>query len=131
MYLNLTDAKNVNFELASLLAFCTLGEAVTFPKGSMQVYTDSLKQLAKNHGMPETMFNASIAYADTVSKAIMAWSKKDMYAQTRSMPEYSVDMNVDGRWVPTPPAYASAMEPNWKLMRCLVMDSCTQFVSSR
>src|SRR6476646_1770316 len=29
------DAKNVNFEFASLLAFSTLGEAVTFPKGSM------------------------------------------------------------------------------------------------
>lgn len=122
------DDKNVNFEFASLLSFCTLGEAVTFPKGSMQVYTDSLKELARKHGMPKSIFNASIEYADTVSKAIMAWAKKDMYAETRSMPEYSVDMNADGRWIPTPPAYASAMEPNWKMMRCLVMDSCTQFI---
>jgi hypothetical protein len=37
-------------------------------------------------------------------------------------------MSKPERWIPTPPAYASAMEPNWKMMRCLVMDSCTQFV---
>ena len=35
-----------DFELASLLAFCKLGEAVTFPEGSMSVYVDSLKKMA-------------------------------------------------------------------------------------
>src|SRR5690349_23881151 len=34
-------AKKINFEYASLLAFCKLGEAVTFPEGSMIYYTDS------------------------------------------------------------------------------------------
>ncbi|GAC1419887.1 MAG: hypothetical protein NVS9B7_27710 [Flavisolibacter sp.] len=122
------DSTNIDYEFASLLAFCTLGESVTFPKGSMQNYTDSLKKLAKDHGMPEDLFENSINYADTVSKAILAWAKKDAYAQTRSMPEYSVDMNNESRWIPTPPAYSSAMEPNWKMMRCLVLDSCTQFI---
>jgi hypothetical protein len=122
------DTGKINYEFASILAYCTLGEAVTFPKGSMQVYTDSLKKLAKDHGMPDDVYESSVAFADTVSKAIMAWAKKDMYAETRSMPEYSVDMNADGRWVPTPPAYSSAMEPNWKMMRCMVMDSCSQFI---
>lgn len=116
-----------NFELASLLAYCKLGEAVTFPEGSMHGYVDSLKKLAKDHGMPSGMFDASVAYADTVSAAIMAWSKKDRYLETRGAPEYTVKDSV-GRWVPTPPAYTPAMEPHWSEIRYVVMDSVRQFM---
>ena len=35
--------------------------------------------------------------------------------------------DAPGRWVPTPPAYSSAMEPHWNKIRTLVMDSATQF----
>jgi hypothetical protein len=44
------DGKEIDFELAAILAFATLGEAVTFPEGSMTAYTDSIKQLATDHG---------------------------------------------------------------------------------
>lgn len=118
--------KSIDFEFASLLAYCKLGEAVTFPEGSMQEYVDSIKTMAKDHGMPTDMFNNSVAFADTVSSAIMAWSKKDNYAQTRSATKYTV-MDIDGRWIPTPPAYASAMEPHWAEIRTVVMDSAKQF----
>ncbi|MEJ0102582.1 MAG: hypothetical protein WDO19_08515 [Bacteroidota bacterium] len=76
--------KQLDFQFASILAYCKLGEAVTFPAGSMQEYTDSLKKMAKDHGMPDDVFENSIAFSDTVSAAILAWSKKDNYAQTRS-----------------------------------------------
>lgn len=117
----------IDFEFASLLAYCKLGEAVTFPAGSMVYYTDSLKRIAKEYGMPDDVYANSIAFADTVSSAIMAWSKKDKYAQTRSYPKYVVN-NTPGRWVPTPPAYTDAMEPGWKTLRTLALDSANQFV---
>lgn len=120
--------KKINFEFASLMAFCTLGESVTFPAGSMQEYIDSLKSLAKEHGMPDTEFENSLQYADTVSKSIMAWSKKDNYLQVKGMPSYTIDMSDSGRWVPTPPAYTEAMEPHWNLMRPLLLDSANQFL---
>lgn len=119
--------KKINYELASLLAFCKLGEAVTFPEGSMREYTDSLKNLAKEHGMPSDIFENSVAYADTVASAIMRWSKKDKYLETRGAPEYTV-IDSPGRWVPTPPAYTSAMEPHWSTIRYVVMDSIDQFI---
>lgn len=119
-------SKKINFEFASLLAFCTLGQAVTFPEGSMIEYVDSLKNLATLHGMPEDEYNNSIAYADTVSKKIMAWSKGDNYAQTRSAEKYTVK-DEDGRWIPTPPAYTPALEPHWADIRPLVMDDSKQF----
>jgi hypothetical protein len=121
-----TPGQEIDFEFAAILGFCKLGEAVTFPAGSMKYYIDSIKTLAKEHGMPENIYENSIAFADTVSAAIMAWSKKDMYAQTRSYPKYLVD-TTPGRWVPTPPAYTEAMEPNWRLIRTVALDSATQF----
>ncbi len=121
------SGKKINYEFAALLAFCKLGESVTFPEGSMKYYVDSLKNMAKDHGMPEEEMNNSIAYADTVASAIMEWSKHDNYAQTRGAPEYSVN-DSPGRWVPTPPAYAAAMEPHWSSIRSMVIDSVSQFM---
>ncbi len=118
--------KKINYQLASLLAFCKLGESVTFPEGSMKDYVDSLKNLASDHGMPKEMINNSVVYADTVSSAIMNWSKLDNYLQTRGAPEYSVT-DSPGRWVPTPPAYTPAMEPHWSSIRNLVIDSVNEF----
>ena len=119
--------KKVNFEFASLLAFCKLGESVTFPEGSMKEYVDTLKLNADESGMPDEVIANSIAFADTVASAILKWSKKDNYAQTRSAERYTVT-DEEGRWVPTPPAYTSAMEPHWNEIRPVIMDSAKQFV---
>ena len=119
--------QQIDFELAALLAYCKLGEAVTFPAGSMQEYVDSLKNLAKDHRMPSDIYNNSIAFADTVSLVIMDWSKHDNYLQTRGASQYNVN-DSPGRWVPTPPAYSSAMEPHWREIRSLVIDSPQQFM---
>ncbi len=119
--------KNIDVEFASLLAFCKLGEAVTFPAGSMREYVDSLKKLAEDHGMPSDIFANSVAFSDTVSAVIMEWTHQDNYAQTRGAPEYTVTDEPD-RWVPTPPAYSAATEPHWNQIRPLVLDSASQFM---
>jgi len=121
------EGKKIDFEFAALLAFSKLGESVTFPEGSMSDYTDSIKTMAKDHGMSDDVFKNSIAFADTVSSVILDWSKKDMYLQTRTYPKYNV-IDTPGRWVPTPPAYTQAMEPHWNLIRPLVLDSANEFV---
>ena len=123
-----TEKEKIDFEFASILAFCKLGEAVTFPAGSMSYYVDSLKKMARDHGMPSDVYDNSIDYVEELSKAIMDWSKKDNYAETRSYPKYNVQNNVAGRWIPTPPAYTEAMEPNWREIRPLVLDSAGQFL---
>jgi hypothetical protein len=119
--------ERINFGLAALLAYCKLGESVTFPEGSMKSYVDSLTKLAFDHGMPSRVYADSKAYADTVSAVIMAWSRKDNYLMTRGAPEYMVN-DSPGRWVPTPPAYTPAMEPHWNQIRSIVLDSPNQFM---
>jgi hypothetical protein len=122
--------KEIDFPFASMLAFCKVGNAVTFPEGSMDAYVEGLKQKADDAGMPSAIFDNSVAYADTVANTIMAWSKKDNYAQTRSATKYTVTTE-DGRWVPTPPMYAQAVEPHWMEIRTLVLDSASQFMPVR
>ena len=126
----LDTTKKVDVEFSALLAFCKVGEAVTFPEGSMKDYVDSLKSLAKKEGMPDEMFDYSLSFSDTIAKAVLAWSKKDNYLQTRSSSRYTV-IDTPGRWVPTPPAYTSAMEPHWNEIRGIVMDSSNQFMPPR
>lgn len=118
--------KAIDFEFASLLAYCKLGETGTFPAGSMKDYVDGLKKLAKDHGMPSDEFNNSIAFADTLSAAIVAWTKKDNYAQTRTFAKYTV-IDSPGYWARTPPLYADAAEPHWMKIRTMVLDSARQF----
>ncbi len=120
------NAGKIDFPYAALLAYCKVGNAVTFPEGSMDDYVNGLKQMADSVGMPSDVMEASAAYADTVANTIMQWSKKDNYAQTRSASKFTVTQE-EGRWVPTPPMYAQAVEPHWMEIRTLVMDSAAQF----
>lgn len=124
------DTANVNFQYAALLAFCKLGQAVTFPEGSMKGYVNKLDSMADASGMTSTMKKASKQLADSVGNHILRWSKKDNYAQTRTAEKYNITAEA-GRWVPTPPAYAQALEPNWNKIRPMVMDSTSQFIPPR
>ena len=120
----------IDFQFATLIAFCKVGNAVTFPEGSMDTYVAELKQKADDAGMPSSIFEGSIAYGNKVADSILSWSKKDHYAQTRSATKYTVTTE-DGRWIPTPPMYAQAVEPHWMEIRTLVLDSASQFMPVR
>ena len=119
--------KKVDFRLASLLAFVKVGNAVTFPEGVLMEEYNSLKSRADDAGMPDDVLDNTVAFSDTVVATVMKWSKGDHYAQTRSSEKYTVTQQ-DGRWIPTPPAYAQAMEPHWGDIRTLLLDSANQFV---
>jgi hypothetical protein len=117
--------KSIDFHFAALLALTKVGNAVTFPEGSMMGYYNELVEKVDDAGMPGDMLENSIAFADTIFSTIMSWSKKDNYAQTRSASKYTVT-DEDGRWVPTPPSYTSALESHWMEIRPMVLDSAGQ-----
>ena len=119
--------RDIDFSLAALLAFTKVGNAVTFPEGSMMGYYNDLTKQAEKIGIPAAIVKNTIAFSDSVVAAIMRWSKKDNYAQTRTAERYTVLYNVPGRWIPTPPMYGTAVEPHWREIRTMVMDSSSQF----
>jgi hypothetical protein len=118
--------KMADVELAALLAYMKVGEAVTFPEGSLQTYKDSILQVARDKGLTDEIEKASQLLADSVSASIIRWSKKDNYLETRGAEKYTVK-DIPGRWVPTPPLYASAAEPHWMEIRPMVIDSAGIF----
>jgi hypothetical protein len=120
-------SKDIDFNLGALFAFIKVGNAVTFPEGSMMEYYDHLKDSVKEFGISSNMLQETIKYSDSVVATILAWSKKDNYAQTRSAEKYTVQSNIEGRWIPTPPAYAQAVEYHWMDIRTLAIDSAAQF----
>ena len=112
--------------LSSVHAFMTVGKALTFSSARMDSLRKAIDEQYRGMGMSDAVYNRSIAYGDTIAARILAWAKKDNFLQTRGMPKYTVTRAV-GRWVPTPPAYMDAVEPNWAKIRPFVLDSASQF----
>ncbi|MDR6559977.1 MULTISPECIES: vanadium-dependent haloperoxidase [unclassified Arcicella] len=117
--------KEYCYALAATRAFLTIGKNLTF---AQDVYVDFEKKLWADYkatGIPEEVFENSIAFGDSVAASIMNYSKKDNYKQTRGF-RFTVT-NKPGTWVPTPPAYLDAVEPHWTKIRSFTMDSSAQF----
>ena len=117
--------KQINFELAALIAHMDLSRQLIFSEDKMISYRDSLYTVWQNKNEKE--FQDSKAYALEVSGFVSTWMKEDNYSQTRTMPKFRVDTEDIGRWQPTPPSYMDGIEPNWKLIRPFVLDSASQF----
>ena len=118
--------KKINYQLAALLSFIKVGNAVTFPEGVLMEYYQEVIEKARDAGLAAEVLANTTSFSDAIVNAIIQWSKKDNYAQTRSAERFSITAE-EGRWVPTPPAYAQGLEPRWCDIRPMILDSSNQF----
>ncbi len=116
-----------SFPLSSFHAFYKVGKALIFSEDKMDAYQESFYQDFLDKGMPQDIFDRSIAYGDQVAEHILDWADKDNYKQTRTFPRYTI-LKDDYAWKPTPPDYMDGIEPHWNKIRPFVIDSATQFV---
>ena len=116
----------IDINLAGLHAYMIVAKAMIFSESEMEDYKTAMYADLASKGLPEDVLEASKAYGQTVADHILAWSKKDNYAETRSYPKYTVTKET-GRWQPTPPAYIEAVEPSWGKIRPMTLDSSNQF----
>ena len=114
------------FPLASVEAMLTVGKALVFSEDKMDAFYSKMMDEFREAGMPDEIFERSIAYGKTVAEHVLAWSAKDNYKQSRSFPKYSIEEDPS-TWKPTPPAYMDAIEPHWAKIRTVAIDSCAQF----
>jgi hypothetical protein len=121
-----SSKENIDFSLAAMLAFTKVGNAVSFPEGSLMEYHTALIQKADSSGLPEETLKRTISFSDTIAAAILAWSKGDAYGKTRGASKYEYK-DIEGRWIPTPPMYSTGVEPHWKKIRPMLLDSAAQF----
>jgi hypothetical protein len=87
---------------------------------SMQAILNDLRILVSD----KKIYSRSVEYGKTVGDAIIKWASVDQYAVTRSVRRYS-HSRVQGKWLPTPPAYIAAVEPYWSRLRPFIIDSAS------
>jgi hypothetical protein len=115
------------YPLASVQATLKVGRTLVFSEDKMDDFINN--QILKGFreaGVPDDVYERSIAYGTKVADHIIAWSSKDNYKQSRSFPKYTIQ-NDAATWKPTPPAYMDAVEPHWNKIRTFVIDSASQF----
>ncbi|MEK9741024.1 MAG: vanadium-dependent haloperoxidase [Flavobacteriaceae bacterium] len=116
----------VNPHLSSLFAFNKVGKTLIFSENKMETFQEHFLNQLKEKDVPRSVINASKEYGESVAKAILDWAAKDMYNQTRTYPKYTI-REEDQFWKPTPPDYMDGIEPHWKEIRTMVLDSSNQF----
>lgn len=120
------DNENVNPHLSALFAFNKVGKTLIFSENKMETFQEHFLNQLKEKDVPRSVINASKEYGESVAKAILDWAAKDMYNQTRTYPKYTI-REEDQFWKPTPPDYMDGIEPHWKEIRTMVLDSSNQF----
>lgn len=116
--------KKYDFRLSATVAFMKVAEALVFSKDSIRKSRDNI--LADFADIDEDVFNNSIAWGEKVASVVLERAGKDGYKLTRGMPKFSV-LKETGIWQQTPPDYEEAVEPNWRYLKPLLMDSASQF----
>jgi hypothetical protein len=112
--------------IASLEAFRITGRQFLFSEerfsDSMQVLIQAQVKARKT----ENLLTTSLQAGKQVADSILVWASKDRYKETRVIRRYQLK-KTPGSWLPTPPGYIAAIEPHWKQIRCLTLDSAAVF----
>lgn len=118
--------KEYAWGLAAVQANLVTAKAFIFSEKELGEFHEKLLAEYRAAGIPQDVYDRSVAYGEQVAKHIIDWSSKDNYKQTRSFPKYSIQQS-ESTWKPTPPAYMDAVEPHWNKIRTFAIDSASQF----
>lgn len=118
--------ENYNFSIASMIAFSTVAQKMVFNSEAVQDLETKYLEDISTLGLNEELVQRSIGYGREVGAHIVDWAARDGYLQRNARPAYIVTKQA-GRWIPTPPDYADAVEPNWMTLRPFTLDSVGQF----
>lgn len=117
----------IDYNVAGLHAYLSVAKALVFSEADLEEFRTQAYADLQSKGLPKAVLESSKAYGQKVADHIIAWTKKDNYAQTRTATKFTVTKDP-GRWVPTPPAFIEGVEPNWREIRPMTLDSSDQFV---
>jgi hypothetical protein len=115
----------VDYRLAAIHAFLLAGKQLVFSEAAME---DSLHNILRSYkkAISPDHWQSSLEYGKKVSDIILGWATHDQYAATRKLRRYNY-RREEGKWIPTPPVYMAAIEPHWKMIRPMALDSAAQF----
>jgi len=118
------EKKQTDYRLAAVVAYMKVAEALVFSKDSIRKSRDLI--LEDFTGIDDDIRSNAVAWGEQVAAVILERASQDGYKSTRGMPKFSVLKEI-GIWQQTPPDYEEAVEPNWRYIQPLLMDSAAQF----
>ncbi|WP_338875656.1 vanadium-dependent haloperoxidase [Spirosoma sp. SC4-14] len=113
-------------QIAALYCILETGKLL-LPSGYMleEEETKLIDQLKKQK-YSEQLIRSSVAVAQTVAKQVVAYAADDNYRNLSARQRYRPGKS-DSTWYPTPPGYMEGIEPHWRTIRPMLIDSCSQF----
>jgi hypothetical protein len=119
-----------NYQIAAVYSILETGKLM-LPSGFMlQDDEDKYVELLKKSNISEEIIKSSIAAAAEMSSKVIAFSRGDNYNRLSGKLRYT-PLKGGKNWYPTPPMYMEAVEPNWKTVRPMIIDSSRQFMPAR
>lgn len=112
--------------LAATVALLEVGKELIFSEDQIENHRARAETRFRDVEMPEAAYATSVDYGEAVAGAVLAWADRDNYKQSRTFPKFSLN-DDPARWRPTPPDYMDGIEPHWRTIRPLVLDSAQQF----
>lgn len=112
--------------LVALEAFNRAAKHFVFSEDKIDAYYQEKVAELQDLGVPKSVWEESKNYGIAVANMVIDYSSTDGYAETRAL-KYTVKHDP-GEWLPTPPDYMDAIEPNWNQLRAFIIDSATQFI---
>jgi hypothetical protein len=122
------DTANLKYDYR-IAAYYSIMETARqlLPSGYMlQDDEDNFVELLKKTGIAKDVIDNSIKAAKLATVDIVNFSKTDHYNKLSTLRRYT-PLKGDAYWYPTPPGYFEAVEPNWKTIKTILIDSSSQF----
>lgn len=121
---------NYNYQIAAIYCMLETGKQM-LPSGFMlQDNEDKYIALLKDNKIDDDIIKQSIAVATEMTAKVIKYSKGDNYSKLSGKLRYT-PLKGGKNWYPTPPTYMEAVEPNWKTIRPMLIDSSNEFVPVR
>lgn len=115
-----------NYKIAALYCILETGKII-LPSGYMLEEDEAkLVEAFKKEGFSESVIQQSILVAQEVAKKIIGFSTQDNYSKLSTRLRYR-PLKGEGYWYPTPPGYIEGIEPHWRTIRPVMIDSSGQF----
>jgi hypothetical protein len=119
-----------DYRIAAVYAILEVGRQM-LPSGYL-LEKEERQFLGKLHewGVSQGMVDRSIAAAQAAVGKVITFSRADRYNLLSARLRYT-PLKKDSTWYPTPPSYMEAVEPNWRIIRPMIIDSPDQFPPPR
>ncbi len=124
--ITISTSGQYNYQIAALYCILETGRLI-LPSGYM-LEEEQQKLIAslQKAGYGQAQIDLSVGVAQQVAKQVMQRAASDNYSKLSTRLRYR-PVKDDAHWYPTPPAYIEAIEPNWRTIKPMLIDSCSQF----